>query len=252
MRNNLETFKIWAPDDSLWTEWVKPVLFINVPRKDKIELVIPETGWIGQMDPDTMLIIDLPAQTGIEESLALARLGYRPVPLYNGVYGPNNSAMIVKVEDIVTALYKGAGELAAAELRSDAPPAFLLDSNRMKGAGKQPGKYDNRWCVFPQDMPSAAFLSVKGIRKIIVRSDTVQNDLAHILRRYQEQGIKIYQCKDGEMVKEITAVKPSRFKSLFYRFEVIAGLTRNGAGGFGGKIPEATQSSSGGRYYGLG
>jgi hypothetical protein len=113
----------------------------------------------------------------------------------------------------------------------------------MTGNPKQPGKYDNRWSVFPQDMPSAAFLSKRGIREVIVRSDRIQDDLAHILRRYQEQGIKISMC-DGTEVREITVSKPSRFKSLFYRFGVILGLRRNAAGGFGGIVPEP--SSGGG------
>ena len=39
-----------------------------------------------------------------------------------------------------------------------APPAFLLDSDRMKAPAPDPGRFDNRWLVFPQDFPSAAFL----------------------------------------------------------------------------------------------
>jgi len=182
--------------------------------------------------------------------LALARLGYRPVPLYNGV-SANFLSTIVKVDDIVNALYKGADELSKYYIPSDAPPVFMLDSNRMTGFGKQPGKYDNRWCVFPQDMPSAAFLLKEGLCKVIVRSDSIQNDLSHILCRYQNEGIDIYIC-NGEEVRKIPVVKPSKFKSLSYRFKAILGLTRNATGGFGGWIPEPTQSSSSGRFYGYG
>ncbi len=252
MRDNLETYKIWAPDDALWTQWAKPVLFIHKPNYVNTVLNTPTISWISEVDKNTMIIIDLPGVSGVLESLGLAQLGYRPVPLYNGVDGQNASSMIVQVEDIVKALYKGAEKLITYNIRSNAPPVLILDSNRMEGTGRQSGKYDNRWCVFPQDMPSASFLLNEGIHKVIVRSDSIRNDLSHILCRYQEQGIKIYQCNGKEVNSETTIVKPSKYKSLSYRFKVISGLIRNGTGGFGGRIPEPVESSSGGRYYGFG
>ncbi|NLU52725.1 MAG: hypothetical protein GXX10_07670 [Clostridiaceae bacterium] len=252
MSRNLETYKIWAPDNALWTQWAKPVLFFWEPGLvNYFKLEIPEIKWIQSVDTHTMIIVDLPGSSGVSEALALARLGYRPVPLYNGVNSQTEST-IVKVADIARALYKGADELSTYYIRSDAPPVFMLDSNRMSGRGKEPGKFDNRWCVFPQDMPSSAFLIRTGINKVIVRADSIQNDLSHILCRYQEAGIEIYLSKDEE-IKKIPVVKPSMFKSLSYRFKTILGLTRNAAGGFGGHIPEPTQSSSSGvRYHGYG
>lgn len=252
MRSNLETYKIWAPDDALWTQWAKPVLFIHHPgHVNNYQLDIPEIKWIRSVERNTMIICDLPSKSGVLEALALARLGYRPVPLYNGVNGQTSST-IVKVNDIVWSLYKGADALSACSIRTDAPPVFMLDSNRMTGRGKQPGTFDNRWCVFPQDMPSATFLIEAGISKVIVRADSIQNDLSHILCRYENEGLSIYLC-DGEEPRKIPVTQPSRFKSLSYRFKVIAGLTRSATGGFGGMIPEPTQSSSSGvRYYGYG
>ncbi len=250
MRDSLETYKIWAPEDSVWSQWAKPVLFIKQAQVNFNLGAIPDVQWIQSMDRQTMLIVDLPGVSGVLESLALARLGYRPVPLYNGVDG-RTSFMIVKVADIASALFQYEETLMSFFVRSDAPPVFMLDSNRMNGSGKMPGTYDNRWCVFPQDMPSAAFLVKEGIRRIIARSSGIQNDLSHILHRYQENGIDIYLCAGHEPVK-IEHVKPSQYKSLSYRFKTILGLTRNSAGGFGSKIPEATYSDSGTRYYGFG
>ena len=250
MINNLEIYKTWAPYDALWTQWAKPVLFMHSPQELLRELDIPELGWIQSVESQTMIIVDLPSKSSVVESMGLARLGYRPVPLYNGVDGRVFS-MVVKVDEIAAALCYCAGILATYNIGPEAPPVFMLDSNRMNGSGKQPGTYDNRWCVFPQDMPSASFLINAGIRRIIVRSDRIQNDLSHILLRYQEEGIEIHLCT-GEQIEKISVVKPSKFRSLSYRFSVILGLTRNGAGGFGDKIPEPTQSSSSGRYYGYG
>lgn len=251
MRDNMAAYKIWAPDDVLWTEWAKPVLFASMPNESFEKVNIPKLDWISQIDYDTMIIVDLPGREGVQEGLALARLGFRPVPLYNGVNGPSSKSMIVPVRGIAAALSRGADELSALNIRPDAPPAFLLDSDRMSGTGKQPGKYDNRWCVFPQDMPSASYLKNKGIRSVIVRSNGRQDDLAHILYRYEEQGIAIY-LNNGNTQNRVTVSKPSRFKSMFYRFRIILGLTRNAAGGFGGQIPYPAESGSGGRYYGIG
>lgn len=250
MRDNFQAFKVWAPDGARWTQWAKPVMFMDPAETLFPRLVIPEADWLQGLESDTMIVADLPGERGVVESLALARMGYRPVPLYNGVDGRVHS-MAVKVGDIRKALFTGADELYGCDISPDAPPVFMLDSNRMAGSGKQPGTYDNRWCVFPQDMPSASFLLKAGIRKVIVRSDKIRNDLAHILLRYQKEGIEIYLCPDRE-IKKISVVKPSRFMSLSYRFRVIAGLSRNGAGGFGARIPEPVETSSGGRYYGFG
>ncbi len=241
MRDNLETYKIWAPDDALWTRWAKPVLFTRKPTINNQNLNIPKVNWIQNMDSHTMVIVDLPGESGVTESLTLARLGYRPVPLYNGVDG-QTSSVIVKVWDIVAALYKGADELMTYDIRLNAPPVFMLDANRMTGSGKRPGTFDNRWCVFPQDMPSAAFLLKEGISRIIVRSDGIQNDLSHILHRYQDAGIDIYLCTGGDIEKKSIA-KPSKYKSLSYRFKVIFGLTRNGTGGFGAMVPQETHGA---------
>lgn len=250
MKDRIEAYKIWAPDNALWTQWAKPVLFSSVPSyKNKI-IDIPRINWMTSADYNTMIIVDLPGKEGVEEGLALAQLGYRPVPIYNGVVGQNKGSMLIDVWDIVKALFQGADELTALNIRPDAPPAFLLDFNRMKVRDKRPGKFDNRWCIFAQDMPSAAFLLRRGIKRIIVRSDKIQDDLSHILCRYQEQGLKIYKCM-GNNIKAETVSKPSRFKSFIYRFSVISGLTRNSAGGFGGKVPEPI-NTSGGRIYGGG
>lgn len=252
MKNNLEIFRIWAPDNVSWTEWAKPVLFASLPCKDSCTLNIPNADYVKAVDYSTMVIVDLPGERSVEEGLALAQVGYRPVSLYNGVYGPSNYSMIVNVTGIAAALQKGADTLAALYIRADAPPAFMLDYDRMTSQGKKSGKYDNRWCVFPQDMPSASFLIENGIKKIIVRSTKIQNDLSHILLRYQNQGIKVYLCRDGKSSKETIVSKPSQFKSLFYRFMIIWGLKRNATGGFGEVVPIPHQTSSGGRYYGYG
>jgi hypothetical protein len=86
-----------------------------------------------------------------------------------------------------------------------------------------------------------------GIKKIIVYAEKIQDDLSHILMRYQEKGIEIYTCDAEGNLSKKTVSKPSRFKSLYYRFLVIFSLKRNSTGGFGSKIPEPSS-----RGYGIG
>ena len=100
-------------------------------------------------------------------------------------------------------------------------------------------------------MPSGSFLLKQKITKIIVRTEPekkISDDLSHIVRRYQEAGIKIKAAFGDNEISDITVPKPSRFKSLFYRFKVTMGLSRNAAGGFGSKIPDLQDSG----YHGVG
>lgn len=251
MNDNYSTYRIWAPDDALWTQWAKPVLFSRTLNLKQEELDLPAVRWAPYADGRTALFVDLLGRRGVLEGLALAGMGYRPVPLYNGVYGAQKWTMAVDVTSVAETLYQGADYLRSLRIRSDAPPVFLLDEARMRGPIRRPGGYDNRWCIFPQDVPSADFLTSHGIGCIYVRADEIQNDLAHILLRYQQKGIQIYQVKSSGTPRKLTVVRPSHFKSFLYRFRTTLGLTRNAAGGFGGRIPEATQTS-GTRYYGVG
>ncbi|MCL2800570.1 MAG: hypothetical protein FWD28_02280 [Treponema sp.] len=256
--NGIEAYKIWAPDNALWTEWAKPVLFAsNIPEKtylENIELNIPSSlRWFAGYQQNTAVVIDIPEHTGVEESLTLAYSGYRPVPLYNGVYGDKFMVMAVDVQNLAKALFKGAETLKSVSIRNNAPPVFLLDSRRTSGFRKQPGTFDNRWCVFPQDMPSASFMLRNGINRVILRTEKdsiynkIKEDLSHILLRYQEAGVSILHTYGDEEPSEIKVSKPSKFKSIFYRFKTLSGLSRNAAGGFGTKIPESTDG-----HYGYG
>ena len=237
MSGNIEAYKLWAPHDALWTEWVKPVLFANMRQATFLgKPEIPELKWISHPDRSAAVIVDLPGKEGALEGLALARIGYRPIPLYNGVCGFSSVRSAVPTFEIVDALGSFANELPRWNIRPDAPPAFLLDANRMREF-QMPGGYDNRWSVFPQDMPSAAALTDKGIHSVIVRTDTIRDDLAHILRLYETHGLAI-SIHDGTAQKRIAIPKPSPLKSLFYRFIVTLGLRRNAAGGFGSLIPD--------------
>ena len=245
---NEELYAIWANEASPWSTWSKPVLFatmqyhiLNFPPQ---LTSLPSTSWAPPGCESTALIIDLPGAESVTTGLALANRGYRPVPLYNCCQGPG---MLVDVAPIVAALAAGGALLANIDLPATAPPAFLLDSRRLSNSHiNTPGRFDNRWCVVPQDLPSADFLIKMGINTIVLRSSVIENDLDHTLYRYQEKGIKIehsHPLKQNRV--PVTIPKPYSFKSLFYRWQVLTGLRRNSAGGFGAIIPDPSSSGSG-------
>ncbi len=242
---NQEVYKIWAPDGEEWTKWAKPVIFMNdmVPSPGT-NFNFESEKIAKEYDARTIVIVDLPDEKSVKVALQYAKKGYRPVPIYNGVAPDKKAKGIIDCTKLVSALYLGTGYLAQITINKDAPAVFMLDSNRMSTDVKIPGYFDNRWSIFPQDMPSSLYLKKNGIKKVVVHSDKIREDLSHILFKYQQDGIEVFL---HEKEKKIT--KPSLFHSTLYRLRVMLGLKRNSAGGFGGKIPDP---NSGGRAYGIG
>lgn len=254
-----QLFEVWAPQDSLWSRWAKPALFTELPpalpatpmpvhSAEAPPPPEPPAFDAGPIDTWTAFVVDMPGPRSVEIGLSLARAGYRPVPLFNTSY---HGAAIVPVEPILRKLRDGEAEMRSLVLPADAPPAFLLDAKRLEpSAMAAPGKFDNRWVVFPQDFPSANFLLSRGIRQVIVlQSDSLQAkprlDLTHVLLRWQEAGLQLYaQDPDGQYGPQPLQVdRPSSFRSLFYRALTLIGLRRNSAGGFGSVIPVPSSSS---------
>lgn len=115
------------------------------------------------------------------------------------------------------------------------------------GADPAPGRFDNRWLVFPQDFPSANFFLSRAIQTLLLvqEKDQPLADLAHVLLRWQEAGIRLL-LKNPLLPAPVTDLhvhRPSQFRSIWYRVMALAGLRRNSAGGFGSIVPQA---SSGG------
>lgn len=245
MSEQLELYKKWAPDTALWTQWAKPVVFMNINMNLAYGSVVYERSLGNWTDyqANRLIIVDLPGAEGVKEGIGLARKGYRPVPLYNGV--PGSGQAVVPSKPIVDGLRTGGAVLETISINNSANPVFLLDANRLKGAKQKPGTFDNRWCVVKQDLPSANYLKKHGIQEVVVRTNQLQKDLRYLLYEYQKQGISIYLCDIKKQVKVHTIEKPQGV-GLFYRFLLLLGLSRNATGGFGMTIPEV--SSGGGGY----
>jgi len=240
-----EAYDQWAPPDARWTPWVKPVLFYPKFWGSRISASIQPLAnvtcdGIPSADGSWAIIIDAPGAEGISIGLSLARMGYRPIPLYNGV--PSNLSPLINVEPIISALDIGGRELASLQLANEAPPAFLLDSQRLQGTPRIM-TFDNRWVVTPQDFPSANRLRHHGVTHVlVVCAGAVAQDLAAALKRWQDGGLTLFKQNVGERTA-LQIPKPPRFRWLMERMAVMWGLRRSSAGGFGSYIPKPSQSS---------
>lgn len=250
-----ELYNIWAPQDSIWSPWAKPVLFAElsaVPLAPQLQILSLD---VPRMDAPAAVVIDLPGRESVSVGVTLAQAGYRPIPCFNGAAGPAldvaNSA-VVNVTPIITALAEGAHVVVQLRLAADAPPAFLIDANRrIESRLAAPGRFDNRWVVFPQDFPSANFLKQHGIRSILLvqtgGASQPRSDLAHVLLRWQEAGLPVFGWDPAAKshAAPLHVARPSQFRSAWYRALTILGLRRNSAGGFGSIVPEPSSGGHG-------
>jgi hypothetical protein len=191
-----EIYDRWAPPEGLWSLWVRPNLFAQMadceaPGKDDgpdpwLRLA---ADWADAQRERTALLVDLPGEESVWWGLALARKGYRPVPLYEVCTGPHEA---IDQWPLLRALCVGAEFLGSLRLPADAPPAFLTDARRMNAAAVRPGAFDNRWQLSPFDFPSAAFLTRHGLRRalLLVRGvEPPQEDLVRVLHDWQGAGV---------------------------------------------------------------
>lgn len=249
----MDTYRTWTDSPSPWARWSKPVVFTSLKPEHfsaPIETELPDVSWAPRARGDTAVVLDLPARRSVRTGVALAQRGYQPVPLYNSCAGPG---MLVDITPLLEEVAGLTSTLRNLRFLSGSPPCFMLDARRMEGSAVvDVRRFDNRWSVLPQDMPSAQMLKEQGISKVILASDrVVREDLAHILRRYQEAGLTILQSESEGRLTEINVPKPRRFRSLFYRISVLSGLKRNSAGGFGSMVPPThTGSGSGPAFTG--
>ena len=249
MAEAMRIFDIWAPAESVWSQWAKPVVFAAIDDQAPSVSVRPEMpsnrpAWVPAFAQGYCLVLDLPGEMVVNTALVAANYGFRPIPLFNGCMHPQG---LVPVRPIAIQLLSYADDLQALRLVPSAPPVFMLDRNREGfDALASGGKFDNRWMTFPQDFPSGNFLRAQGIGKVIVVRHQLcaHDDLMHVLLRWHEAGIEILEADlAGTSEPRLMQLsKPSLYKSVFYQALVTLGLRRNSAGGFGSIIPEVSHT----------
>lgn len=245
--NREEVYEAWVPQTGAWSLWARPVLFGQMsetsglgPAGEPPWLSLP-VDWAPPPAQNAALVLDLPGAEGAHLGLALAGRGYRPVPLYNGCTGPSE---LLDQWPILHALRDGAYFLTARALPDDAPPAFLLDSRRQSlPRPLRPGMLDNRWQVFPEDFPSAQLLEQRGVsRAIWVGHGKPQNDLARVLRAWQEARVAL-EVKDPATAgppRQLTVPPIPWWRRWWDPLRSLLGLRGNPRDGFGYIVPART------------
>ena len=242
--NREKALMIWAPADSPWSPWTKAVLFGFMPEEfPDASSSVGESRRVPS-EPGTALLVELPGAVDVEFGIALARSGYRPVPLYNAcpfptnVFGVPNFSSVVEVVPIMRALERETNTLEGLALPPSAPPAFLLDANRRRSASRpEAGWYDNRSVVRESDVPTAAFLKERGIRQVtLVQAEpSLPSDLRAVLRAWQEGGLTV----SRQMLIEpwnpqlFTVPKPSLLRAWWDKLSRRIGYPLNDRGSFG-------------------
>jgi hypothetical protein len=251
MQQKEDIYLAWAPTNSIWSRWAKPVLYAFMDLEPlKLSPPLSEEPWDLALDKGAAVVIDLPGLFGVRVALRLARCGYRPVPLFNAyphvptsrqgsslLYPAGGVGSLVDMAPVVSGLYHGAHLLKNFQLNANAPPAFMMDSRR-HGRGDSPvaGVFDNRSAVDQTDLPSGAFLIQKGITRAILVQEALRydEDLLSVLLAWQESGIELYfrVSQVGSKPQRITIQPPSFFRRLWQRVK-IALYARDQTGGFG-------------------
>lgn len=212
-----EIYKIYAPANTKWTGWVRPVPFVAIDtynRKPISNWTDRKVIFLRQYEKDTAIFIDLPGKESIEWGIGLANFGYRPIPLFNGTDEQIGSQAITDTYLIESCLINGGEKLKGISLPDNANPVFLLDSSRTNRYRAKESIFDNSWDLYKQDIPTAKFFMANGINKIIVVGQAVQRDLRKIFFEFQDAGIEIYLTDSY-----IPARKIKLKKTLKERFE---------------------------------
>ena len=206
-----QLFSDWTPNEGyMWTKFAKPALFVHAEDVEARQIQAADIPLeIRQFnDNNTAVIVDLPSAKSVESGLGLAKIGFRPIPLYNGIHEIKNGGLrnIIDNTDIINALVAGANILKNITINAKAAPAFLIDSNRDKkldDTENMTDMYDNRWNVDLDDMPSDDYMKEQGILRVVVWSDgDIQDDLKPIIENYRNAGINIVTYINGQITHE--------------------------------------------------
>ena len=205
-----EIYKIFAPNNAKWTEWIRPVPFVAIDtynRKPIYDWVDRKVTFLNKYENDTAIFIDLPGKESIELGISLARMGYRPIPLFNGTDEQQGSQATTDTYLIESCLINCSEKLKSMSIENNANPVFLLDSSRINRYRDKESIFDNSWDLYKQDIPTAEKFMENGINKIIVVSNTIQRDLRKIFFYFQDAGIEIYLTDSYNNAKKVILKK---------------------------------------------
>ena len=193
---NKDVYKIWAPTGKKWVDWVRPVPFLSInsktPKYTPEVIALPYISQLDASDKSTAIIVDLPDEDSVDVGILLAKQGFRPIPIFNGVIEQKGSRATMDNHSISSAILWGTPILSETELADDAPPAFLTDADRLNCFRLDRSIYDNSWDVYHQDLPSEEYLLANGIKRIVVICNFLARDLKEVFAEYTKKEIEVY------------------------------------------------------------
>ena len=117
-----ELYRIWAPLGKKWIEWVRPVPFVEIQEHSKeynfTLFEVPAMDFPEETFADAALVVDLPGAESIEVGIALAKEGYRPIPIFNGTIEQPGARSTVDNQSVGMGLICGAEQLQKIDLNS--------------------------------------------------------------------------------------------------------------------------------------
>ncbi len=214
---NKEIYKIWAPVGKRWVDWVRPVPFVYInestPPPQLTLMGLPGLSALNLDDRKTAVIVDLQGDDGIEAGILLAQqYGYRPIPIYNGVQEQNGSRATSDNHSVMNGLVWGSSILSQISLADDAPPAFLLDTNRLQSFRIDGSIFDNSWDTYHQDLPTEDYFLKNGIERIVVIGNAMPRDLKAIFADFPRKQIAVYWTDGYDQVKRINIGRAKKRK----------------------------------------
>lgn len=205
-----EIYKIYAPINAKWTEWVRPVPFVAIDtynRKQDTNWLDRKVMFLNQYEQDTAIFVDLPAKECIEFGISLAYFGYRPIPIFNGTDEQEGAQATTDTYIVEKYLINASEKLKNIKLNSNANPVFLLDSSRINRYRAKESIFDNSWDLYKQDIPSSEYFKQNGITKIIVIGEEINSDLKKIFLEFQKDGIEFFLTDGYSSIKKVILKK---------------------------------------------
>jgi len=242
----------WAPDDSVWTPWVKAVPFAFWPRLLKssptpLRAAAKQAPFLRHQS-GRALVIDLPGGEAVRCGALLAQHGYRPVPIFTSrpidpeLRGFKFSA--VDADEIITALAESANAVSSAQLAPDAPPAFLVDVTRLApDFTLRTDFFDNRSAVFASDFPSASTLVRHGIAEVTLVHDPafpLGEDLLHALDQWHRAGLRLQVENIAGTALVVQWPARTWVRTLWLRVRLLLLLRPNFGGGYGRFVAQSS------------
>ena len=234
-----QILRVWAPTQSPWSPWVKPVLFTqasdwlafadlddlmvttaNVPRASQASSGSLIMGGAKKKIGKVAVVVDLLGAEAVNLGLMLARThGFRPVPLFNGCAGEKTRwcqpAHCAKPWSWAPANSRGSQSPT-----THRPPFCWTGTDCRIGPNFCPVSTTTVGWYFSRIFLPLIFCESRGSRASCssnpLANAPLHDDLAHVLRHWQVAGLALHSgllASDGRLrVEEFHVPLPSLFR----------------------------------------